>query len=56
MFIATTNTKDDSLKQRVKNAQQKQVTEVELWCNTQGVKNVTTKGLDSNSRHTKMIS
>ena len=38
MFIATTNIKDNPLKQRVKDAQQKQMTEMELWCDTQGVR------------------
>ena len=38
MFIATTNARDDTLKQRVKDAQQKQTTKMELWCDTQGVR------------------
>ena len=38
MFIAMTKTQDNTLKQRVKDAQQKQVMEMELWCNTQGVR------------------
>ena len=38
MFVTTTNTKDDTLKQRVKEAQQEHRAEMELWCNTQGVR------------------
>ena len=38
MFITTTNTRDDALKQRVRDAQWKQMTKMELWCNTQGVR------------------
>ena len=38
MFITATNARDDALKQRVKDAQLKQMTEMELWCNTQGVR------------------
>ena len=38
MFIATTHTKDNALKQRVKDAHKKQTAEMELWCNTQGVR------------------
>ena len=38
MFIAATNTKNNAFKQRVKDAQQKQTAEMELWCNTQGVR------------------
>ena len=37
MFIATTTTQDDMLKAKVKEAQQKQKGEMELWCDTQGV-------------------
>ena len=38
MFIATTTTQDDMLKSKVKEAQQKQKGEMELWCDTQGVR------------------
>ena len=38
MFVATTIAQDDMLKTRVKEAQQKQVVEMELWCNTQGIR------------------
>ena len=38
MFISTINTEDDMLKWKVKDAQQKQKAEMELWCNTQGVR------------------
>ena len=38
MFITTTNAKDNALKQRVKEAQRKQMAKMELWCNTQGVR------------------
>ena len=38
MFVAMTIAQDDMLKTRVKEAQQKQVAEMELWCNTQGVR------------------
>ena len=37
MFITTTTAQDDMLKTKVKEAQQKQKGEMELWCNTQGV-------------------
>ena len=37
LFIATTTVQDDMLKAKVKEAQQKQTAEMELWCNTQGV-------------------
>ena len=37
MFIATAKAADNLLKQRVKDAQQKQVAEMELWCDTQGI-------------------
>ena len=38
MFVTAINTEDDTLKQRVKEAQQEQRAEMKLWCNTQGVK------------------
>ena len=38
MFIATTTTQDNMLKTKVKEVQQKQRAEMELWCNTQGVR------------------
>ena len=34
MFIMTTTTQDDMLQTKVKEAQQKQKGEMELWCNT----------------------
>ena len=37
MFITTTTAQDNMLKTKVKEAQQKQKGEMELWCNTQGV-------------------
>ena len=37
MFIATITTQDNMLKTKVKEVQQKQKGEMELWCNTQGV-------------------
>ena len=36
MFIAMANAKEDTLKQRVKEAQQEHKAEMELWCDTQG--------------------
>ena len=38
MFIATTNTQDNMLKAKVKEAQQKQKGGMELWCDTQEVR------------------
>ena len=38
MFVAIANTQDNTLKQRVREAQQRNTAEMELWCNTQGVK------------------
>ena len=38
MFIAATNARDNALKQIVKDSQLKQTAEMELWCNTQGVR------------------
>ena len=38
MFITKANAQDDTLKQRVKEAQWGNTAEMELWCNTQGVK------------------
>ena len=38
MFVAAINTEDDALKQRVKKVQQECRAEMELWCDTQGVK------------------
>ena len=38
MFIATANAQDNMLKEKVKEIQQKQKAEMELWCNTQGVR------------------
>ena len=37
MFIMTTTTQDDMLKTKIKEAQQNQKGEMELWCDTQGV-------------------
>ena len=37
LFIAMANTQDDMLKAKVKEVQQKQKAEMELWCDTQGV-------------------
>ena len=37
LFIATARMQDDMLKTKVKEMQQKQCEEMELWCNTQGV-------------------
>ena len=37
LFIVTAAVQDDMLRAKVKEAQQKQVVEMELWCNTQGV-------------------
>ena len=37
LFIATTKVQDDMLKVKVKEAQQKQKAEMELWCDTHGV-------------------
>ena len=37
LFIATTEVQDDMLKAKVKEVQQKQKEEMELWCNTHGV-------------------
>ena len=37
LFIATAKAQDDMLKAKVKEAQQKQKAEMELWCNTHGV-------------------
>ena len=34
IFISTANAEGDILKQKVKDAQQKQKAEIELWCNT----------------------
>ena len=38
MFVATANAQDDMLKERVKGMQQKHRAEMELWCDTQGVR------------------
>ena len=38
MFIAAISTENDTLKQKVKKAQQECKAEMELWCNTQGIK------------------
>ena len=38
MFITTSIIQDDMLQAKVKAAQQKQKGEMELWCNTQGVR------------------
>ena len=38
MFVTTTNTQDDALKQRVKKAQQEHKAEMESWCNSQDVR------------------
>ena len=38
MFVATSIIQDDMLQAKVKAAQQKQKGEMELWCNTQGVR------------------
>ena len=38
LFVATTRVQDDMLKTKVKEAQQKHSEEMELWCNTQGVR------------------
>ena len=38
MFVATANTQDDMLKEKVKEMQQKHRAKMELWCNTQGVR------------------
>ena len=38
MFVATANTQDNMLKERVKKAQQDHKVEMELWCDTQGVR------------------
>ena len=38
LFIATTKVQDDMLKAKVKGAQLKQEEEMELWCNTHGVR------------------
>ena len=37
LFIATAKVQDDMLKTKVKEAQEKQKEEMELWCDTQGV-------------------
>ena len=37
MLVATANTQDDMLKEKVKKMQQKHRAEMELWCDTQGV-------------------
>ena len=37
LFIATAAVQDDMLRAKVKEAQQKQTAEMELWCDTQGV-------------------
>ena len=37
LFVTTTKVQDDMLKTKVKEAQQKQNEEMELWCDTQGV-------------------
>ena len=37
LFITTAVVQDDMLRAKVKEAQQKQVVEMELWCDTQGV-------------------
>ena len=38
MFVTTANTQDDMLKEKGKKMQQKHRAEMELWCNTQGVR------------------
>ena len=38
MLIVTANTQDDMLKEKVREAQQKHKAEMELWCDTQGVR------------------
>ena len=38
MFVATANAQDNMLKEKVKKMQQKHRAEMELWCNTQGVR------------------
>ena len=38
LFIATAAVQDDILRAKVKEAQQKQTAEMELWCDTQGVR------------------
>ena len=38
MFVAMANVQDDMLKEKVKGMQQKQKAEMELWCDTQGVR------------------
>ena len=38
MFIATANAQDDMLKEKVKEKQQRHRAEMELWCDTQGVR------------------
>ena len=38
LFITATKVQDDMLKAKVKEMQEKQKEEMELWCNTQGVR------------------
>ena len=38
LFVATATVQDDMLKTKVKEVQKKQKEEMELWCNTQGVR------------------
>ena len=38
MFITTANAQDKVLKEKVKKAQQEHTAEMELWCDTQGVR------------------
>ena len=38
MFMATAKAQDNMLKEKVKKAQQSHLAEMELWCNTQGVR------------------
>ena len=38
LFVTTAKVQDDMLKTKVKEVQKKQKEEMELWCNTQGVR------------------